>query len=412
MSSYNELIKNFEKVRSYIHDFYIYGFKTREQYDKKSLRSYDDERRRIESWLGEYVKSNRSDEGKNIFISIDSRDVTCNPLYKIWKAKSFTDRDITLHFIIFDILCKADISHTIVEIMEIIDKEYLYNFCEPIFFDESTVRKKLNEYCDEGLIIKEKLNKKVTYRRSEDICINDLYDALIYFSEVLPCGVIGSFLLDRINYSKEIFSFKHHFITSSIDSEVLLNIFLAIREKRVINFFNNSRNNSDKKRIHVLPLEVFISVQDGKQCLLGYNIGFGTIKSFRIDNISDVQFEDADLRFDEFKNELNEMKKSMWGVSVSPLKNKKETVEFTIKVKQGEKYIVRRLMREKRIGVVKEIDNCTYQFFASVYNSGELIPWIRTFICRIVDIHFSNPIIDKRFKNDLKKMYEMYEIKN
>ncbi len=60
-------------------------------------------------------------------------------------------------------------------------------------------------------------------------------------------GVIGSFLLDRINYSKEIFSFKHHFITGSIDSEVLLNIFLAIREKRVINFFNNSRNNSDKK---------------------------------------------------------------------------------------------------------------------------------------------------------------------
>ena len=239
-----------------------------------------------------------------------------------------------------------------------------------------------------------------------------MYDALIYFSEVLPCGVIGSFLLDRINYSKEIFSFKHHFITSSIDSEVLLNIFLAIREKRVINFFNNSRNNSDKKRIHVLPLEVFISVQDGKQCLLGYNIGFGTIKSFRIDNISDVQFEEVDLRFDEFKNELNEMKKSMWGVSVSPLKNKKETVEFTIKVKQSEKHIVRRLMREKRIGVVKEIDNCTYRFFASVYNSGELIPWIRTFICRIVDIHFSNPIIDKRFKNDLKKMYEMYEIKN
>ncbi len=65
-------------------------------------------------------------------------------------------------------------------------------------------------------------------------------------------------------------------------------------------------------------------------------------------------------------------------------------------MKQSEKHIVRRLMREKRIGVVKEIDNCTYQFFASVYNSGELMPWIRTFICRIVDIHFSNPIIDKK----------------
>ena len=32
-------------------DFYVYGFKSRDDYTKKSARSYDDERRRIESWL-------------------------------------------------------------------------------------------------------------------------------------------------------------------------------------------------------------------------------------------------------------------------------------------------------------------------------------------------------------------------
>ena len=43
-------------------------------------------------------------EGKNVFISIDSRTSNHNPLYNALKAKSFTDGDITLHFIIFDIL--------------------------------------------------------------------------------------------------------------------------------------------------------------------------------------------------------------------------------------------------------------------------------------------------------------------
>ena len=47
--AYNEIIKNFEKIRSYMREFYVYGFKNRAEYDKKSARSYDDEKRRMES---------------------------------------------------------------------------------------------------------------------------------------------------------------------------------------------------------------------------------------------------------------------------------------------------------------------------------------------------------------------------
>ena len=55
MSSYSELIKNFEKIRAYMRDFYVYGFKSRDDYQSKSARSYDDERRRLESWLGDHM---------------------------------------------------------------------------------------------------------------------------------------------------------------------------------------------------------------------------------------------------------------------------------------------------------------------------------------------------------------------
>ena len=102
--AYSELIKNFDRIRSFVREFYVYGFKSREEYTEKSSRSYDDERRRIESYLGDHMRFSRNADGKNVFISIDSRASKHNPLYRAWKSKSFTDGDITLHFILFDIL--------------------------------------------------------------------------------------------------------------------------------------------------------------------------------------------------------------------------------------------------------------------------------------------------------------------
>lgn len=151
--AYTELIKNFERIRDYMREFYVYGFKSREDYDKKSGRSYDNERRRIESYLGQYMSFHHTSNGKNVFLSIDSRAAEHNPLYKALKAKSFTDGDITLHFILFDILHSPEVSLTLEEISERIDTEYLSSFEAPMLFDESTIRKKLKEYTELGLIM-------------------------------------------------------------------------------------------------------------------------------------------------------------------------------------------------------------------------------------------------------------------
>ena len=51
--AYSELVKSFERIRNYMREFYVYGFKSRDEYGMKSARSYDNERRRIESWLGD-----------------------------------------------------------------------------------------------------------------------------------------------------------------------------------------------------------------------------------------------------------------------------------------------------------------------------------------------------------------------
>ena len=282
--AYNELIKNFERIRDYMREFYVYGFKSRDQYDKKSARSYDDERRRIESWLGEYMGFRKTPEGKNVFISIDSRVSRHNPLYKAWKAKSFTDGDITLHFLILDILYATQIRLSAAQITEEIDKKCRSVFPKPRLFDESTVRKKLKEYAAEGLLETEKDGKAVLYHRADTGSL-DCPDALDLFSEIAPCGVIGSFILDRIGSSEDRFAFKHHYITQALDSEILCTLFNAMHEKREVVISNLSRRSEKSGQLTLLPLKILSSVQSGRQYLLAYQRSSGRIKSFRLDYI-------------------------------------------------------------------------------------------------------------------------------
>lgn len=414
MSSYSELIKNFEKIRAYMREFYVYGFKSRDDYQKKSARSYDDERRRMESWLGDHMSFVRTPEGKNVFISIDSRTIRHNPLYNAWKAKSFTDGDITLHFIIFDILYDPSVKRTLGQLLQEIDQVYLSGFENPMMFDESTVRKKLKEYCDAGLIVAEKQGKRMYFSRTADTNVADLNDALHYFSEVAPCGVIGSYVLDKQDADSDAFSFKHHYITGAIDSGVLAALFMAMREKRAVTVSNLSRNRELPRRNRIVPLRVFISVQTGRQHLLAYLPEYNCFYSYRVDYLSNVKLEDSTPRFDELRAELDRMQSKMWGVSIRRNKWGKELlehVEFTIKVADGEEHIVKRLEREKRVGRVDRIDEHTYRFSADVYDSSEMTPWIRTFICRIEKMNFSNRTVENRFKRDLEAMYLMYGIR-
>lgn len=404
--AYSELIKNFNKIRDYMRDFYVYGFKSRDDYTKKSARSYDDEKRRIESWLGEYMKFHQTADGKNVFLSIDSRVTRHNPLYKAWKTKSFTDGDITLHFIIMDILSDGQ-ERSLVAIVSQVD-QYLSAFDHARVFDISTIRKKLNEYVKEGLLVSRKNGKMMLYRRTEELEMPGT-DVLDFFSETAPCGVIGSFLKDKTNDIADNFAFKHHYITGAMDSEVLCTILEAIHEKRNVTVEMLHRRKNRVTESNVVPLRIMISVQSGRQYMMAYAPYFKRITAYRLDNIFAVKNGEIADRFDELRDKLNGMQQHMWGVATdSRSGNRMEHIEFTVWYDDGEQHIPRRLEREKRIGKVEYIDEHTCRFLADVYDASELIPWIRTFICRITDISISNKFLEIQFKKDLQTMYEMY----
>jgi len=409
VSAYSELVKNFEKIRVYLREFYVYGFKSREEYDRKSARSYDNERRRLESWLGDYMGFSRTAEGKTVFLSVDSRSVRQNPLFRAWKSKSFTDGDITLHFILFDLLCDPSVALPLNEILEKTD-EFLSRFPSPMLFDESTLRKKLKEYVTEGILTAEKRGRQMIYRRAESPALPEDVDALHFFSEVAPCGVVGSFLLDKQGKTPEIFSFKHHYITHTADSDVLARLFDAMGQKRLVTLRNFSRKSGRETESQVVPLKIFISVQGGRQHLLAYQPRQRQLVSWRLDYLTDVVPGEVFPGFDECRAWLEQTERHLWGVSVKKFGERMDTVEFTLRVDPGEEYIVQRLLREKRCGTVEQVDGTHYLFSATVSDGGEMIPWIRTFLCRITDFACSDRQVEARFWADVEEMNRLYGI--
>jgi hypothetical protein len=59
---------------------------------------------------------------------------------------------------------------------------------------------------------------------------------------------------------------------------------------------------------------------------------------------------------------------------------------------------------------VERIDREHYRFTADVFDTTEMLPWIRTFLCRITKMNFSNRTAENRFKEDVREMYRMYGI--
>lgn len=407
--AYSELIKKFDKIRAYMRDFYVYGFKSRVEYDLKSARSYDDERRRIESWLGDYMRFTKTAEGRNVFLSVDSRINRRNPFYKAWKAKSFTDGDITLHFILFDILYDPMVKLTLSELMEAVDQT-LNNAGSEMTFDESTVRKKLKEYAETGIIRMEKQGRTVLYSRSDDVQWAQMADAVDFFSEVAPIGVVGSFLQDKLPEHESFFHFKHHYITQAMDSGILAQLFHAIREQRHITIENLSRRLGEVRTILLVPIKVYISAQNGRQYLIALHEKTNRLNAYRIDYILSVQEGEVCEKYDRLMNTFRKIEPYAWGVNFRWATHRMEHVEFDITVAADESYIIKRLEREKRCGKVEQVDENTWRYTAEVFDTKEMLPWIRTFISRITRMNFSNRTAENQFKSDLQAMYRMYSV--
>lgn len=409
MSEFKELIKSFSKTREYVRDFFVYGFKTREDFTLKSARTYDNERRRLESWLSGFVRQDYTVKGKNISLAIDSNLLDTNPLYKVWKTKSFTDNDISLHFHLLDFLSDGKFC-TVEELSNGLLEQY------GLLFDTQTIRRKCKEYESLGLLSSEKRKKSLYYCLAPDDvttlkCSPFLLSSFCFFQLVSPFGFVGSTLMDVFSLKNEIFRVKHSFFVHTLEEEMLFLLLQAIKEKVCVTLEIQSSKNHRDSTVTLLPLNFFTSTRTGRRFLCGYVRKSRRFSCFRMDTIKNVHLLSVAEDYQQFQEKLEKNLPATWGVSFQNThQNRLEWVSFTLEVLEPyEHYIVNRLIREGKGGTISQLDKTTYKYEKQVFDANEMLPWIRTFIGRIQEFHCSSPFVEQRFYHDLQTMYQIYE---
>jgi len=407
MSEFNELIKNFDKIRNYIRDFYVYGFMVRGDYQYKSARTYDNEKRRIESWLGNFMSWRSTERGKMVSISLDSRKVRQNPLYAAWKSKSFTDNDIMLHFFLLNIL--EDGKYTATELTDEIASRY------QVIFESQTVRNKANEYVREGLLQTEKQGKKIYYYKKEQKLRNHpvyekLLDAIMYFEEVLPFGFVGSTILQETERKNELFYFKHSFFVHSLEDKVLLDLLTCMREKRAAIFQYFSRRSNAESTLLVIPLKIQVSTQSGRRFVTVMNAKTRRLHNIRLDGILKVKICDKVEKYDMLYEKYQHAVKKCWGVSYGNKDNPRMQQLF-VKLKideEKEAYLLERIQREGRGGELLKIRENEFLYSVDVHDVNEVLGFVKSFTGRIISLESTYEFVSGKFYHDMERMYEMY----
>ncbi len=369
-------------------------------------------------WSSLNGSSEKGSSEKVDFLSINTRNQSHNPLHNIWKSNKCYDRDIILHFPLMDIL---DEPKSFTEIFNELDR-YTRKDPDKGYFSEKYLRKKINNYVKIGILTKSKTKSTYYYRRASGPDFSklseeessSLTDILNFFSEAAPCGVIGSFLLDHLEENDDVFTFKHHYLTDTLYSDVMALLFDAMQRKKYVTIQSQPPHKEKRTLKNIVPLSIYISAQNGRQHLVYYDETYEKLSFWRLDyqpeNFSNIKIGANCKDYDKYRRFLKENEKYIWGTSGHCDPKQLEHVEFVIQVKDNEQHTINRLKREKHCGDVEKIDEHHYRFKADVVDSKELLPWIRSFISRIIDIQFSNQDVQKRFLNSLQDLCRLYDI--
>ena len=408
--AYQELIKDFNTTRSVLRDFYVQGFHTRQDFRLKSLRSYDNERRRVESWLRDAMGFRQEPEGKVVFLTVDCRTVRHNPLYEAFRAKSFTPWDAALHFLLLDLFHRQG-ELSFAAVADQVCGALLQANPDCPLPDAFTIRNKLKEGVELGIFCSRKVGKSLYYRLADAAWNPAGWSAALCFaSEALPLGIVGAYLLDRYPEQEAFLSFKHHYLSGALDQEILCQLAAAHEEKRKVRLEFQKKEGKAGETLEVYPLKVYCSTATGRNYLLAGRGKGKRPQLFRLDRMEKAAQGETDPEWAEREKEGKQFIRYLWGIGAgSGKKSRLDHVELDLYAGPEESYIPERLLREKRQGKVVQVSPTVWRFSIDVYDAREMLPWLRTFLGRILRLECSDPRVTRRFWKDLDRLRALYE---
>lgn len=301
-----------------------------------------------------------------------------------------------------------------------------------VVFESQTVRLKLKEYEELGVLSSHKEGKSLLYHllpspkalfpsqdtlppssafpaaKPKDSPWSQLLTAVTFFQEAAPFGFIGSTILDQENQVNEYFQFKHHFIVHTLEDGVLADVLTAIRQQRKISFENRSTRSGNLSLQQGVPLKIFVSTQTGRRYVCLYLEERRRFTNFRLDSMAEVKLLEVFNGYEHKQELLSRNLSRCWGVSFGGTSRIEEIYIKLYIDEEKEPHILQRLYREGRGGEILPVRENEYLYSGLFFDTNEMLSWIKTFTGRIMDIQGSNTFAIHKLTRDFEKMYEMY----
>ena len=400
MKEFSELIKNIDILRRLIREFFVFGYKSRADFGEKSGKTYDNDRRRIQNYFDEYFYGAKDKYGKRNSILIDSDRAGENPLYRLYKAKSFTANDLILHFLIADAFHNLE-SATAMGFADYISSEY-----GVVDLDIGTIRLKLNEYAELGVLNTTRQNKMLFYSLS-DFEGKDILNLefISFFSEIAPLGVIGSYIKERIpDPGTSVIKYKHRLLYAALDSYYMLRMLEGIEKCEVLSVL--TRLDGIDEMHFLLPLKILLNRQNGREYAACYDIESSQFTNCRLDQIVSVDSTNRSYpkkEAERLKGIVGERLQNTWNVNFYQ-HDIPQKVELIVYIGEDEPFILTRLQREGHGGNVECIGNNQYRYRHAVYDPSEMIPWLKSFIGRIVSVWIEDGTWNTSLHKDIQTL--------
>lgn len=423
---FSDFIKHYNIIRDILRDCFLYGCFSRDGLESKrnlSSRKISYEMRRIQQYVEEkYIKFDKDGRYKLLSLTYDFLRHTDNFLVNTYMTKSFTRTDILLHFYILMLLHANGNSFTLSSIEnELIDKGL-------ISFDKissKTIERKLVEMSERlGILSSETIKRTKYYKVSPDILesldekeLIELLLAVNLFKNIIFPITAGYYceetLKDYIKYERKsivdnynYFNYRHVHFHPVIEEHILWDILKAIHKKKKIILNYNLPQNSNKTNILVCPYKIRYDVHHGRFYLISFN-WHGKIIVSRLDRIESVEFQKETYETTDFKEKYEECMSASWSsVSLSG-RNRPEKVEFEIIIDEpNENYIIEKIANEAPNGEIKKIETGCYHFSMLVNDSGEIIPWLRSYTGHIRILQSAD--LEQKLLTDWKEMLNIY----
>ncbi|MGN1032900.1 MAG: helix-turn-helix transcriptional regulator [Intestinibacter sp.] len=419
------LIREYERIRHILRDFYIFGCFTKADYINKrgvGESKYDKEQKKINAYLPDgFIHKKTKNRNVIQFCKYNMFKDRENYIANTFRCKTFTDKDITSYFYILQFLNGGQPLGA----SELSEKLNNIKYGEVNNYDRKTIRPKLGELLTAGYItsdghptrpkysLKEDILKDFTNQEIEDMCI---MLELVKNKEMLQAPFL--FLQKKLelylyynreieNVDKDLFLHKHSHLFNVLDNEIVIEILRAIEQKSYIEVTLIS--GKQDKVFTVIPVKIIHDMIYGRQYLFGFSEFFDDFAVNRIDRIKKIEIKEKveDDKLSEIL-EKSSVEEKLW--CTSSLSNKEDTlvkIEFKFD-EEEEYYILNRIKREGQNGKVTRLEQGRYLFEIEVKDPQEMIPWIRSFGERAKIIESGDFEIEERIVSDWRELLDKY----